>query len=213
MLKILCVSDLHGKFPYLYGTYDLVLIAGDILSNSMPGGITRKAHTKDIQDFTKFLKRLNEISGAVVGIGGNHDLLFEADPELPRNFPWIYLCNDEVVIDGIRIYGSPANFRCKERDYRFHKAFASWPNGEDYVANKLSNLKQCHILLTHQPAYGILDETYYSANVGSKAIYNKILEIEPNLVVCGHIHEAAGTTKIGNTKIVNAACSTILTCF
>jgi hypothetical protein len=40
-------------------------------------------------------------------------------------------------------------------------------------------------------------------HVGSKAIHDFIKAFKPDLVVCGHIHEARGTDKIGETVMIN----------
>ena len=43
------------------------------------------------------------------------------------------------------------------------------------------------ILLTHGPAYDILDKCPYP--VGCELIRKKILEIKPRFYICGHIHK------------------------
>ncbi len=56
------------------------------------------------------------------------------------------------------------------------------------------------VLLTHAPPFGTVDEIPIG-HVGSTAIEKFIDRV--NLIVCGHIHEARGTMKVGKTVVVN----------
>jgi Icc-related predicted phosphoesterase len=56
------------------------------------------------------------------------------------------------------------------------------------------------VLLTHAPPHGARDELPFG-HVGSKAISKFVDRVD--LVVCGHIHEAKGSEKIGKTVVVN----------
>jgi len=57
-----------------------------------------------------------------------------------------------------------------------------------------------NVLLSHAPPYGYSDELSVG-HVGSQAIAKFVDRFA--LVVCGHIHEARGTTTTGNTIVVN----------
>jgi len=60
------------------------------------------------------------------------------------------------------------------------------------------------ILVSHVPPYNTsLDLTHYGEHVGSISVRRFIEEFQPILCLCGHIHEARGIDKIGNTLIVN----------
>ncbi|MEB3756070.1 MAG: metallophosphoesterase family protein [Desulfurococcales archaeon] len=59
------------------------------------------------------------------------------------------------------------------------------------------------ILLTHYPPYQTLDKTIFGIHVGSKRIRELVDRYKPQLVLCGHIHEAKGQVNRGNTTIVN----------
>ena len=59
------------------------------------------------------------------------------------------------------------------------------------------------ILLTHNPPYGKVDTAWNNKHVGSKIILNAIKKHKPNLVLCGHIHEAKGKAKIGKSEVYN----------
>lgn len=67
------------------------------------------------------------------------------------------------------------------------------------------------VLLTHGPAYRILDQTFRGDRPGCPVLLDVLHDrIQPFLMVHGHIHEAAGTTTLLRrggkaTTIVNAA--------
>jgi predicted phosphodiesterase len=71
----------------------------------------------------------------------------------------------------------------------------------------------CHVLLTHEPPFGTLDQTYLGERVGSIPLLHAIQDVPvaPCLWLCGHIHEARGCewTSFGQegngTAVVNAA--------
>ncbi|MGV8152323.1 MAG: metallophosphoesterase family protein [Candidatus Nanoarchaeia archaeon] len=86
---------------------------------------------------------------------------------------------------------------------------------ETRVANKFySRLGQVDILLCHQPPYGFMDKVtnpnapkaWIGKHAGSEVILNYIKNKHPKYVLCGHIHEAKGETKIGKTKLINLGC-------
>jgi len=59
------------------------------------------------------------------------------------------------------------------------------------------------ILFTHEPPANTKADELPSGHVGSEAIRHIIEKYQPNLNVCGHIHEAKSTDHVGDTKIVN----------
>jgi Icc-related predicted phosphoesterase len=60
------------------------------------------------------------------------------------------------------------------------------------------------IYVMHSPPYKTsLDITVKNEHVGSNDIREFLLKNQPNLFLCGHIHESPGTTKLGNTTCIN----------
>jgi uncharacterized protein len=72
--------------------------------------------------------------------------------------------------------------------------------------NKLLKENPGSILITHNPPYGHVDAAYNGEHVGSKIIFRAIKKHQPKIVLCGHIHEAKGESKIGKTKVYNLGC-------
>lgn len=75
----------------------------------------------------------------------------------------------------------------------------------------LSKLGKVDIVLSHLPPLGILDEVaaetapaaWRGKHAGSGLLLEYIKRAQPGLVLCGHIHEAAGEAELGRTKVVN----------
>lgn len=67
---------------------------------------------------------------------------------------------------------------------------------------KISN-KKFKITITHQPPRDAQDTLYNGERSGSVSLRRFVEEFQPDLLLCGHIHEDRGETCIGSTKIVN----------
>jgi hypothetical protein len=48
-----------------------------------------------------------------------------------------------------------------------------------------------------------VDRLSSGIHVGSTAVREFVERRQPDVVICGHIHEARGTDRLGKTKIVN----------
>ncbi|MDD5416417.1 MAG: metallophosphoesterase [Candidatus Aenigmarchaeota archaeon] len=83
------------------------------------------------------------------------------------------------------------------------------------VREKLKELGKADIILMHNPMYEVMDKvtnsaappTWQNKHAGSKIILKYVKNTEPKFVVCGHIHEAKGTSKLGKTTIINPGCN------
>jgi len=81
------------------------------------------------------------------------------------------------------------------------------------VESFLQTLEKVDVLIFHIPPKGILDkvdstygapEKWWGKHAGSSSILKYIKEKQPKFVICGHIHEGKGISKLGNTVIINA---------
>lgn len=60
------------------------------------------------------------------------------------------------------------------------------------------------VLATHAPPFGTkLDEIEEGTHVGSKSIRQYIEAKHPTVLACGHVHEARGIDRLGDTLMVN----------
>ena len=71
----------------------------------------------------------------------------------------------------------------------------------DYVYN--DKVPKVKILVTHAPPYNTeADKIESGEHVGSQGILKSIHEFEPEINLCGHVHEAKSLSKIGFTTDV-----------
>jgi Icc-related predicted phosphoesterase len=139
-------------------------------------------------------------------VAGNHDTSIEkglVTKDDFKNAGIIYLENESVVIDGIKIFGSPhtPNFGnwafMKERT----KLERFW---------RLAIDEDVNIVVTHGPPKGILDKSYDRENnlecCGDKSLLNRILEVQPTYSLFGHIHNCKDIVNAGVQKL--SVCNT-----
>ena len=100
-------------------------------------------------------------------------------------------------MSGIKIFGSPYTPTYCRSAFQYsaeldEKLWSQVPSDVD-------------LLVTHCPPYGILDKSNKGKNAGSKALKTISQLRKPKMHIFGHIHEAQGTMKIGETLFLNVA--------
>jgi predicted phosphodiesterase len=190
-LRIVCLSDTHGrhgKIPVPEG--DVLLHAGDF---------TRRGGAAEVEAFGAFLAGLPHRHKVV--IAGNHDFLFQRDPERARALlaGATYLEDSGVAIDDVHFWGSPWQ-------PWFHDWAFNLPRGKALAEKWALVPAGVDVLVTHGPPHGVLDATCDGSRVGCEELALALLRIRPRLHVFGHIHEAYGLVRRGDTLSVNA-CS------
>lgn len=207
-MLIRAYSDLHGFLPNVEPC-DVLLIAGDVCPIDGEYG----DHTPGTQS-----RWLREVFNAwcdvmpvdqIVLIGGNHDSILA--PIEGRGYPRklshkvTYLLDSSTQIEnGPRIFGQPWVPNLK-----------GWPFYKDNTElEKLAALLpgEADIWMLHGPpmrppndrrSYE-LDQVRFEY-VGNGWATDRIIEVQPQLVICGHIHEGFGMGEIGDTPIANVA--------
>lgn len=214
-LRFVCLSDTHGRHRRV------VVPDGDVLVHC--GDFTQRGTHAEIRDFNDWLGSLPHRHKLV--IAGNHDLSMDAaeyrthwtatwrhrefqDPALSRALlsNCVYVENRSVVIEGVKIYGSPMTPPIPGRVMAFNVArgFAAQQHWAKVPAD-------VDVLLTHGPPHGVLDKVFTGAHVGDETLLKEVLSrYRPQFHVFGHIHEAYGATRVGPTVFVNCATSTLL---
>ena len=139
-----------------------------------------------------------------VWIAGNHDLDLENFPEFEKyvikKFPkLIYLKNSSVVINKIKIYGSPwtinfNNWAFNLSAEKLKKVWTQIPSDTD-------------ILMTHGPPEGILDKNLDGFPCGCVHLKSAVERVKPKLHVFGHIHEAYGMRQVQGEGTIFANAS------
>lgn len=103
-----------------------------------------------------------------------------------------------MTLEGIKFYGSPW------QPWFFDWAFNLQRGAEIRAKWDLIPL-DTDVLITHGPAFGILDKTTRGARVGCEELLKVIEQVKPQLHVFGHIHEAYGIYSNDNLSFVNAS--------
>lgn len=199
-MKIVALSDLHGCLLDSLPTGDILVIAGDICPAT--------DHSIDYQKwwlehrFNLWLESLPFKD--IVGICGNHDFIFQEAPFLVPELKWNYLQQSDVIIDNIKFYGYP------HTPIFYNWAFNCTTEQLKIICDGIPS--DTNVLITHGPAYGILDcvtesNKKLSGNLGDINITNRIKGL-PNLKlhISGHIHSGHGMIKHDNIISVNASC-------
>lgn len=176
-MRVVMMSDTHGLHERLeVPDGDLLLHAGDF---------TRMGSIPCVSEFNRWIGTLPHQHKVV--IAGNHDFPFERWPDVARGLltNCHYLQDEMIVLDGIKIYGSP-----------WQPEFFNWafnlPRGRR-LAEKWAKIPEgIDILMTHGPPNRILDKTSDGVNAGCSDLRNRIEKVKPRVHLFGHIHEAYG---------------------
>lgn len=181
----------------------LIIPEGDVLI--FAGDMCGIGTEKEIIDFNNWLGE--QSCKYKIVVAGNHDGPLA---EFPSNYKSnllsnaYYLENSEVIIDGIKFYGSPIT-----------PTFCDWY----FMANRGKEIQKywnmipndTNVLIGHGMPYGILD-FLVKANgdlgecVGDLDLLNKIKKLEKlKLYVGGHLHSGYGIFKQEGLTFINAS--------
>ncbi|MEM8775571.1 MAG: metallophosphoesterase family protein [Pseudomonadota bacterium] len=187
-MRIMAFSDLHlsranaAVLVEASAGADLVLGAGDFCN-----------HRAGLSDA---MALLSGVQKPMVVIAGNAESAEELRKEALPGTTVLHGSGTEV--DGLMIfglgYGVPTT------------PFGDWSCdlSEQEAETLLAPCEHADILLLHSPPKGVADQTSIGVSVGSTAIRDAIERIQPQLAMCGHIHDSWGVTgQIGKTRIVN----------
>jgi Icc-related predicted phosphoesterase len=189
-MRLVLISDTHTHHAHL------TVPEGDVLIHA--GDITDWGAPKDLVSFNNWLGTLPHKHKLV--IAGNHDLCLERDMVASEAIltNCTYLKDSELVIDGIKFYGSPW------QPEFFDLAF-NLPRGAALKAKWDLIPKDADVLITHGPPQGYGDLTRQGDRAGCFDLLDTIKALRPRLHVYGHIHEGVGTYQIGRTTLINAS--------
>jgi uncharacterized protein len=191
-MRIIAVTDIHGEYSIVEDILrlelpDLLLIGGDLTTFG------------SVEEATKMIAELKHLVGGILAVAGNMDSVghdaellrigvsINARGEKFRNVGFFGVSS--APISPLKTPYEITEMEIRERILCGYKDVIDAPQ---------------KVLVSHAPPYGTrLDIIWSGAHVGSKSVREFIGEEEPDLVICGHIHEAKGIDKIKRTKIVN----------
>ena len=228
-LRIVHISDTHNRHGGVeIPESDVVCFTGDMGTRT------------DVKELTQFLIWFEKLPAKVkIFIAGNHDICMDKKwiqkrkkdghvegllanqqwhdaRELIENYDVKYLENTEYVYEGVKFYGSPYSPSFHRQNWVFNA-----DRGQEIKTIWGKIPSDVNVLLTHSPAFGILDEVpvegrtdwHIDGHVGCQdlmdVIKNRLLKLK--LHCFGHIHDNAGIIikRVSNTRRItfsNGAC-------
>jgi uncharacterized protein len=196
-LRILGLADLHDHWEMLGQlkdtNADLIAFCGDLHNGS-----TREKAGPTV-------KALATLGLPVLIVPGNMDHK-NVVPKLWREAGYVMLHRSSfvqgdfgflgmggmVAKDPLRI-GDPARYYHSDEDV-YRTLAEAYP---EIFGTKFK------IIITHQPPRGLRDTLYNGESSGSVSLRRFVDEYQPQLLLCGHIHEDRGEASLGYTKILN----------
>ncbi len=192
-MRILALSDIHGSYDAMESIIakerdcDVIVVAGDVTTN---GGVF---------EIGKALKQVKSAGKPVVAVCGNMDPpdLEEVLKDLDVSINGKGVALSEVGFFGVSaspvsILHTPNEISEEEIGVRAERGWwdvkgARWK-----------------VFVPHSPPYKTkVDRIFIGKHVGSRAVKNFIVQRQPDVVICGHIHEARGVDAVEKTKIIN----------
>ena len=193
-MKLLAISDLHGKRAALERILraatnpQVILLGGDI------------THFGTGNEAAHIVQRCRETGATVLAVAGNCD-----SPEIDRTLErlGVGLLGRGVAVEGTGFYGLSGMPRWHGSMYELTEVEIATALAAGRTMLEANADVERYVLLSHPPPRDAADATHYGDRVGSVALREHIERHPVDLVICGHIHEAYGTTHIGKTPIVN----------
>jgi Icc-related predicted phosphoesterase len=192
-MRIVALADIHGSYKKVNDIlarergYDAIIIGGDVTTNGSP----REAEDA-IRLFLSHGKPLFVVAGNM-------------DPSvLDQTFETMGVSINArgTVLGDVGFFGvsgSPVTPMRTPNEISeeeiLSRAEAGWARVQS---------ARWKIFVPHAPPRGTsVDRVFIGTHVGSTAVRSFIEDRQPDVVVCGHIHEARGRDTIGKTQIVN----------
>lgn len=212
-MKLFATSDIHGNKALIHHLIteivqkekiDALIIAGDIAPKSFDPSYTfSEIKLLQREGVEEICKLLQNIKVPVYMLIGNDDHIpDETWNKILRSYRILSLNLTSYTLKGLKIIGfqyvlpTPWNTNNEMPEKELGIRLKSI---EKQVNHKT-------ILVTHAPPLGVLDKLLSGQHVGSSSIYKLVKAKQPLFHVFGHIHEAFGQDKIGNTVCCNASC-------
>ncbi|MBI2675400.1 MAG: metallophosphoesterase [Candidatus Aenigmarchaeota archaeon] len=195
-MRILVIADVHGQYKKLRKLvskikepFDMVVTPGDITDMySLPSEFTQL----DIANLV--VQCLLSMGKPLLAVPGNHDPyeILDIFEEYGVNLHAAARKMNGIMFMGYGGAATPFNTHFEPGEEEIKK----------HLFGLSSNVKEDFILIVHNPPKGTkVDATADGKHVGSEVIRNFILEKKPLLAISAHIHEAAGTDRLGETTL------------
>lgn len=193
MITIVATSDTHSEHRNIF-----YMPKGDILIHA--GDACRTGTKEDLKDFANWFSQ--QPFKHKIYVPGNHDIFAHTNPTEARRLfakDVNYLHEDTCEVLGLKIFG--AGYVMKTTA----KAFGR-PAGTT-LRNAWRLIEPgTDVVVTHTPAYGILDTTKRKGeHAGCPDLTERLRQLKPRVHICGHIHEGYGAEVTEGTQHYNVA--------
>jgi hypothetical protein len=192
-MRIIALSDIHNAFSRVNEIlqknkpFDLILLVGDLTT----AGSREQAE--------EGLDMLKSFEAPLLGVGGNMDPTGVMNLFRERN---LLISGKGTIIGDVGFFGvsgCPSSLMHTPNEYSEEEIAAMLNDGWDSVKNATKK-----VLISHCPPFNTnADKIMLGKHVGSKSVRTFVDAKSPDLVLCGHIHEARGIDQINRTQIVN----------
>jgi uncharacterized protein len=192
-MKILALSDVHRSYDLARTIaaaekgVDAIVIAGDLTTNGKR------------EEAVAAVATLRAVVPSVVAISGNMD-----SREIDAGYSSAGVSIDSTGIllgdcGFCGVSGAPVSFMHTPYERSEEELFTCAERGWKKIASQ-----RWKIFVPHAPPEGTkLDLTRLGTHVGSSGIRKFVETYQPDLLVCGHIHESRGMDSFGKTHMVN----------
>ncbi len=197
-MRITFISDSHNQHKKLNED----LPGGDLIVHG--GDISSMGYQHEIREFCAWYNKLSSYKNKVF-ISGNHDFGFQKAPDKAREIidtydNIIYLQDNSVTIDGVKIWGAPW------QPWFLDWAFNLPRNGEELKAKWDMIPEDTDILITHGPPYGFNDVVEHRFDhLGCELLTERLKIVKPKIHIFGHIHSGRNIFEQNGTLFVNAS--------
>ena len=196
-MRIIAFTDVHGSYDRLEevlqkeSSFDAVIIGGDLTTHGTA------------EEATSVIQRLQTFGKPVLAVAGNMD-----HPSFDSAYETLGVnINAKGVLVGdtgfFGVAGSPFTpmntpYEISETEIT-RRATLGW---------REVDAARWKIFVPHAPPRGTaLDRILIGKHVGSVAIREFVELHQPDVLVCGHIHESRGVDSLGKTQMVNCGAA------
>jgi Icc-related predicted phosphoesterase len=191
-VRIAYVVDVHGHFETVgqvvseVGPLDVLVVGGDITTFGTP------------DDAERAIEGWRPLAPTLLAVAGNCD-----SPAIDERLVELGVSLDRrhAVLGDVGVTGVSASPPTPMRTPHEVPDDELGRRAQDALAQIVGS--RVRIFCPHSPPYGTACDDLRGAHVGSPALRALVEREAPDLVLCGHIHEARGEDTIGATRIVN----------
>lgn len=209
-MRICHISDLHGYFPPLYGSFDVVVATGDLSPNYEYDDTEVSKQMYWWEEKVTIIKAWLQNHPFLFTLG-NHDFIngFWLEDMLQVNGINAVCLHDRITtLDSVNFYGFPYIPPINGK-YAFECVTGQMNSHLDRMAEIL-NSTYVDVIAAHCPPYGFLDLSESGIRFGNTQMnsfldYKLNEDMQPSHYLTGHIHQAHGLMMRNGMFISNAA--------